>query len=194
MELTTLWRKSKEVFLSSFFFWLLLSIQHVACNASHEGKDKTMGSTWSEILPAVAKQHPPPTSPSAPLVSWKNAHSTQLAGRKLINFSQDLPPCVRTHTHTHTLPPSPLLSHTHTHTMKILVNESMRGCQCLRSTVLIYALSSWAKNKDHTECCATESCKTEMKVTSLVLSRPSHEVPPSTPHRRLSVFFLHVCF
>lgn len=97
-----------------FFFWLLLSIQHVACNASHEGKDKTMGSTWSEILPAVAKQHPPPTSPSAPLVSWKNAHSTQLAGRKLINFSQDLPPCVRTHTHTPFLLLLSFLTHIHT--------------------------------------------------------------------------------
>lgn len=153
-----------------------------------------MGSTWSEILPAVAKQHPPPTSPSAPLVSWKNAHSTQLAGRKLINFSQDLPPCVRTHTHTLTLPPSPLLSHTHTHTMKILVNESMRGCQCLRSTVLIYALSSWAKNKDHTECCATESCKTEMKVTSLVLSRPSLRSHPQRHTDGFRFFFYMFVF
>lgn len=137
-----------------------------------------MGPTWSEILPAVAKQHPPPTSRSVPLVSRKNAQGALLAQRKLINFSQDLPPCVR----THTLPPSPLLSLSlsHRHNEEILVNESMRGCQCLRSTVLIYALSSWAKNKDHTECCATESCKTEFKVTSLVLSRQSNEVQPSS--------------
>lgn len=132
-------------------------------------QDKTMGPTWSEILPAVAKQHPPPTSQSVPLVSRKNAQGALLDERKLINFSQGLPPRVR----THSLPLS------HTHNEEILVNESMRGCQCLRSTVLIYALSSWAKNKDHTERCATESCKTEFKVTSRVLFRQSNEVPPS---------------
>lgn len=60
-----------------------------------------------------------------------------------------------------------------THNEEILVNESLRGCRCLRSTVLIYALSSWAKNKDHTEWGATESYKTQFKVTCQVHSRQS---------------------
>ncbi len=51
-----------------------------------------------------------------------------MAKRKLINFSQDLPPCVRTHTLSLSLSPSLSLSHTHTHTHthneEILVNES----------------------------------------------------------------------
>lgn len=72
-----------------------------------------MGPTSSEILPAVAKQHPPPTSRSVPLVSKKNAHGASLVKRKLINFRQVLPPCVHAR------------EHTHTHNEEILVNESM---------------------------------------------------------------------
>lgn len=62
-------------------------------------------------------------------------------------------------------------AHTHTHSEEILVNESLRGCWCLRTTVLLYVLSSWAKNKDHTEWGVAESYKTQFKVTRRVFSR-----------------------
>lgn len=48
-----------------------------------------MTSTWSQILPAVAKQHPPPTSRSASLDDVLDTSDASLAKRKLINFAPD---------------------------------------------------------------------------------------------------------
>lgn len=43
------------------------------------------------VLPAVAKQHPPPTSHSVSLDNLGNTAVSSLAQRKLINFSHSLP-------------------------------------------------------------------------------------------------------
>lgn len=93
-----------------------------------------MGLTWFEILPAVAKQQPPPSSLPVPLVSRKNAHGASLVKRKLINFSQDLPPCVQTH--------YDCVSLSHTHTMKRFL--WMRACEGVSACAVQCWYMRWA--------------------------------------------------
>lgn len=132
-------------------------------------QDKTMGLTWSEILPAVAKQHPLPASPSVSLVSGKNAQGARLARRKLINFRQDLPPRVCVH-------PLQPPSHTgaHAHTMKRFL--WMRAWEGVGACALQCWYMHWApelKIKITLNGASLQSYKTQFKVTRRVFSRHS---------------------
>lgn len=83
--LRTFWR-NLHVYL---FLTVYITKQHMWCLMWVS--DKTMTSTWYQILPAVAKQHPPPTSHLVSLDNLGNMAVSSLAQRKLINFSHDPP-------------------------------------------------------------------------------------------------------
>lgn len=65
-------------------------------------QDKTMGLTGSEILPAVAKQHPPPT-PHCP-IGQQEKRTRRLIGSEKVNKLQPRPASARARSRSHTEP------------------------------------------------------------------------------------------